>query len=108
MIAALALMSGSPAAHAGPCSAQIAQVKLQISQAQKVAAPRGAGEPSAAQSVGAQLHHQPTPSTVQSAEHKANAEGEAALDRAHKADAAGDAKACAIALEQVRALYGLQ
>jgi hypothetical protein len=45
---------------------------------------------------------------VQSAEHKANAEGEAALDRAYKADAAGDAKACAIALEQVRALYGLQ
>ena len=70
--------------------------------------PGGAGEPSAPQSVGAQLHHQPTPGSVQSAEHKARADSEAALNRARKADAEGNASACAKALTEARALYGIQ
>ena len=48
--------------------------------------------PSAPQSVGAQLHHQPTPGSVEGAEHKAREMADAALDRARKADAAGDAE----------------
>ena len=68
----------------------------------------GAGEPSAPQSVGAQLHHQPTPGSVQSAERTANADGEAALARARKADAEGNAGACAKALTEARALYGIE
>jgi hypothetical protein len=69
--------------------------------------PSGAGEPSAPQTLGAQLHHQPTAGTVQNAEHKANADGDAALERARKADAAGDAEGCTAALREAKNLYGI-
>ena len=64
--------------------------------------------PTAPQSVGAQLHHQPTPGSVEGAEGKARADGLAALDRARKADAAGDAAACKSALEEAKLIYGLE
>jgi hypothetical protein len=108
MLAAVALLGSSAALCAGPCTTQIAQLEQQIRQAQAVAPPGGAGEPSAPQSVGAQLHHQPTPSSVHHAERQANADGDAALARARDADAAGDAAGCAKALGQARALYGLE
>jgi hypothetical protein len=57
------------AAHSGTCTAQIAQLEQQI---------RG----TAPQSIEAQLHHQPTPRTVQNAESKAIADADAALQRA--------------------------
>jgi hypothetical protein len=107
-LAAMAFVGAATAAHAGPCTTQISQLEQQIRQAQAVSPPGGAGEPSAPQSVGAQLHHQPTPQAVESAEHKANADGEAALDRARKADAEGNAAACAKALTQAKDLYGLE
>jgi hypothetical protein len=56
------------AAHSGTCTAQIAQLEQQI---------RG----TAPQSIEAQLHHQPTPRTVQNAETKAIADADAALQR---------------------------
>ena len=96
------------ATQAGPCASQITQVEQAIRQAQAKSRPGGAGEPSAAQSVGAQLHHQPTPGSVQSAERMAIADGDAALERARKADAAGDAPACAKALAEAKALYGVE
>lgn len=95
-------------AQAGPCTAQIAQVEQQIRQAQAARDPGGAGAPSAPQSVGAQLHHQPTPGTVAGAEDKARDAAMAALDKARTADAAGNASACARALADARELYGLQ
>jgi len=99
-----ACSAGSEAALAGPCTDQIAAVERQIQ-----AAPAGPQSgPSAAQSVGAQLHHQPTPGSVQSAEGEARSAAAAALLRARAADAAGDAAACKKALEDVRELYGLQ
>jgi hypothetical protein len=52
------------AAHSGTCAAQIAQLEQQV---------RGSG-PTAPQSIEAQLHHQPTPRTVQNAESKAIAD----------------------------------
>lgn len=107
-LAALALVGSSAALSAGPCTTQITQLERQIRQAQAVALPGGAGEPSAPQSVGAQLHHQPTLGSVQRAERKANADGDAALARAKDADAAGDAAGCAKALKEARALYGLE
>jgi len=92
-----------PAAVAGPCTAQIAQLEQQIS-----VTPAGPETgPTADQSVGAQLHHQPTPSAVAHAERKANADADAALDRAHKADDAGDAAGCAAALREARRLYDI-
>ena len=87
-------------------TAEIAQLDKNIRQAQATGDPGGAGEPSAPQSVGAQLHHQPTPGSVQSAERRANADGDAALARARQADANGDAAACAKALREARDIYG--
>ena len=102
-----ACIGSAAAAQAGPCATQIAQVEQQIRLAQASSPPEGAGEPSAPQSVGAQLHHQPTPQSVKSAESRARADSATALDRARKADAAGDAAACAKALAEAKALYGL-
>jgi hypothetical protein len=106
VLTAVGLIGGAATSEAGPCTTQISQVEQQIHKAQ-AASPGGAGEPTAPQSVGAQLHHQPTPQTVESAESKAHAGAEAALDRARKADAEGDASACAKALKEARELYGI-
>jgi len=107
-LAAVALIGGSAACNAGPCTTQISQVEKQIRSAQAASPPGGAGDPSAPQSVGAQLHHQPTPGSVERAENQAVADGDAALERARKADAAGNATACAKALTETKELYGLQ
>jgi hypothetical protein len=101
------LLGSAEVAYAGPCTAQIAQVEQKIRELQASSPPGGAGEPSLPQSVGAQLHHQPTARSVEGAESKANAEGAAALDRARRADAAGDANACANALQDAKDLYGI-
>jgi hypothetical protein len=101
-------IGGAAAAYAGPCTGQIAQAEEQIRQAQASAPPGGAGEPTAPQSVGAQLHHQPTPQSVDSADSRARADSTAALKRAREADAAGNAAACAKALNEARALYGIE
>lgn len=98
------LVGGAVNAQAGPCTAGIAEVER---YAQSIA-PSPTTGPTAPQSVGAQLHHQPTPGSVEGAESKARADGLAALDRARKADAAGDAAACTSALEDAKLIYGLQ
>lgn len=93
-----------PAVHAGPCTAQINSLQQQI----KLAGSNPAVGPSGTQTVGAQLHHQPTPATVQNAESVANTDADAALDRARKADAAGDASGCQKALVEANRLYGFE
>lgn len=93
-----------PSAYAGPCTRQIGNLEQQI----KLSAASATVGPSGPQTVGAQLHHQPTPSTVERAETKANTDADAALDRARKADAAGDASGCKNALVEARRLYGLE
>jgi hypothetical protein len=98
-----ALLFATTVSHAGPCTAQIAQLQLQI----KVSAPGPTTGPTAPQTVGAQLHHQPTPGTVEHAEISANADADAALDRARKADADGNARGCKKALRAARRLYGV-
>jgi hypothetical protein len=103
MLLTVALI-GAGAAEAGPCTTEIAQLQRQI----RASAAAQAGGPSARQTVGAQLHHQPTPSAVESAESRASADAIAALDRARKADAAGDAEACHQAVDQARWLYGVE
>jgi hypothetical protein len=93
-----------PSAFAGPCTTQIATLDQQI----KIAASNPNVGPSGTQTVGAQLHRQPTPNTVEHAEVRANADADAALARARKADAAGDAPGCQSALMEARRLYGLE
>jgi len=101
MIAILA--AGMANAQAGPCTAQIAAIERSI----QTSAPGPDTGPTAPQSVGAQLHHQPTPGSVEGAEHRARADGVEALNRARQADAAGDAAACRKALEDAKLIYGL-
>ncbi len=97
------LVAGAVNAQAGPCTARIVQIERYVQNS----APGPDTGPSAPQSVGAQLHHQPTPGSVEGAENRARADGLAALDRARKADAAGDAAACAKAIEEAKLIYGL-
>ncbi len=59
------------------------------------------------QTVGAQLHRQPTPDSIARAEQElregaAARQAQAALDRARAADTKGDAAGCADALVEVR------
>ena len=91
------------AAQAGPCTAQIIAFNQQI----KTITPGPESGPTAPQTVGAQLHRQPTPGTVEHAEHVANKDADAALADARKADAAGDAAGCKAALKEARRLYAV-
>jgi hypothetical protein len=97
------MLGGVGAAHSGPCTTQIAALEQQIN----TTPPGPESGPSAPQTLGAQLHHQPTPGSVDRGEHLANKDGDVALDRARKADERGDAKICNDALDQARRLYGI-
>jgi hypothetical protein len=101
LIAGASLLGASGVAHSGPCTAQIAQVEQQIA----VAPPGPQSGPTAPQTLGAQLHHQPTPADVEHAERFASKLWHAALMRAVKADAAGDATGCRAALNEAKNLY---
>lgn len=103
LLAVIAVLSSISAAHAGPCTVQIAQIEQRIS-ADNANISNG---PSAPQTIGAQLGRQPTPATVQSAEHTANSLAQAALDRVRKANDAGNAAVCREALAKLKDLYGL-
>jgi hypothetical protein len=97
------LIYTSETALSGPCTAQI----LQFEQQTASASPTLASGPTATQSVDAQLHRQPTPSTVGQADHIANKDGDAAIEQAKKADSANDAAGCNAALVVARRLYGI-
>jgi hypothetical protein len=102
-VASAIMLGGVGAAHSGPCTTQIAALEQQIN----TTPPGPESGPSAPQTLGAQLHHQPTPGSVDRGEHLANKDGDVALDRARKADERGDAKICNDALDQARRLYGI-
>jgi hypothetical protein len=101
ILSASALSASS--AYAGPCAAQIAQIEQQINTDNLNVSER----PSAPQTIGAQLGHQPTPATVQSGEREAGALARTALNRVREADGAGNAAACREALAKLKDLYGL-
>ena len=101
--AGTALLAGPGVAHSGPCTAQIAALEQQI----KVAPPGPQTGPTGPQTLGAQLHYQPTPRDVAHAEHAANKDADAALERARKADAAGNAAGCNAALTEAKRLYDI-
>jgi hypothetical protein len=98
------LVAGAVDAQAGPCTEGITEVERYLARS----TPGPTTGPTAAQSVGAQLHHQPTPGSVEGAENKARADGSAALDRARKADAEGDAGTCTRALQEAKLIFGLE
>lgn len=95
---AITVLCSGGVAHSGPCTSQIEKLEQQIQHA--LSSP-GSGA-TAPQTVGAQLHHQPTPGSVQNAERQANAAADAALRRARQADADGNAAACAKAFDEAK------
>jgi hypothetical protein len=94
--------------EAGPCSQGINRVLTDIDV--KLNALAAAG-PSEQQGIGAQLHRQPTPRSMAEAESKADnlpagiiEKVRDAMERARKADAAGDKDACESALNDAEKL----
>jgi hypothetical protein len=103
---ALALLMGAGLgmhhAHAGPCSEQINQLETAL---------RDSGGPPAGltanQSIGAQLSHQPTPSSVERAREEAAAQADEVLMRAKELDATGKHAECMRAVKDARVRFGL-
>jgi hypothetical protein len=91
-------LCGQVVAFAGPCTEQITQLEQRVA----TSTPGPQSGPTDAQSVGAQLHHQPTPGSVVLAEQAADEDGVAAIDHAKRADAAGDAASCNQAVAEAR------
>ena len=90
-------------ARAGPCTEEIAQFEKNLRQSAK----NPSAGPTAPQSIGAQLGHQPTPGSVKHADVKAQTAFDAALARAKTLDAEGKRK-CTQALAHANRLFSLQ
>jgi hypothetical protein len=91
-------------AHAGPCSAEIAQFERAVRQS---AGNPNAG-PFAPQSIGAQIDRQPTPASVKRAKERAQAQFAAVLARAKRLDAQGNRSGCSRALDVAKDMFNLQ
>jgi hypothetical protein len=102
-VVAAALGLSVAAAHAGPCTAEIAQFEQAVRQS---AGNPNAG-PMAPQSIGAQLDRQPTPASIKHAERRAQATFAARLARAKRLDAKGNRACCARALAAAKRMYNL-
>jgi len=105
LVVGASIFAVSLPAYAGPCSKDIERVQLKLDARLNALAAAG---PSAKQSVGAQLHRQPTPRSMADAEHRLGEVSSSAMEkvgdamaRARKADAAGDDSACQRALADV-------
>lgn len=101
--AAAAVLASAGVAHSGPCTARIAALEQQV----RALPPGPKSGPTFSQTLGAQLHHQPTPEDVEHAQQIARKQADAALEAARKADAAGNASACDAALTEAKRLYDI-
>lgn len=101
--AAAAIVCAAGPAWSGPCTAQIAAFETQMGQTP--ASP--AAGPTFSQTLGAQLHNQPTPRDVEHAQNVAKDLVQAALAKAKAADEAGKADECNAQLARARHLYGI-
>ena len=104
IIAVVALCLGIASAHAGPCTAAIAQFEKAVRES---AGNPNAG-PMARQSIGAQLDRQPTPASVKRAEERAQTSFNAVMARAKRLDAQGNRSGCTRALAAAKRMYNLQ
>ena len=101
-LAVIVMLALIPAfAHAGPCSAGIAQLEETVRQS--------AGDPDAGlmahQSVDAQLGHQPTPGSLKRARDRLHAKFSARMARAERLDKRGDREGCMRALAAAKRMY---
>jgi hypothetical protein len=90
LVICIALGLGVTSARAGPCGDEIAQLEKTLRQSEG----NPAGGPTASQSIGAQLRHQPTPDSVRRAEVDSRAGLDAVLTRAKALDAEGKTAEC--------------
>jgi negative regulator of sigma E activity len=111
LIGAAALAALAQPAAAGPCTGDINAMQTEIDAKLNAAAARGKAAP---QSTAAQLHRQPTPNSIASAEAQVGDIPEKDvvalrqfLDQARRADDSGDLGACRKALADARKLGGL-
>jgi hypothetical protein len=103
LIVSAALSATTGFAHAGACADQIAQLRQ---AARAWAADRAAG-PTAPQSIEAQLHHQPTPGTVQQGLTSAQLMFANSLTQAEALDAQGRESDCLLAVRRAKQMLGL-
>jgi hypothetical protein len=92
----------STSAHTDTCSNQIAQ--LEASASQSMGNP--IAKPTVAQSIDAQLHHQPTRDSVRRAEENAKLRFASILARAKTLDADGKMTECIQSLAEAKRLLG--
>jgi hypothetical protein len=102
------MVSSTIAATAGPCASKIEQVEGSVRAKLEQIIASG---PSSAETVGARLHHQPTPSSIAAEESRLGQLPQAtidkvksALNRARDADHLGSIEDCERALEDVEIL----
>jgi hypothetical protein len=88
LVISIALGLAMTSAHASACSAEIAQLEKAIPANNPAAAP------TAPQSIGAQLGHQPTPESMRRAEAASTTGLDDILNRAKALDAEGKTKEC--------------
>jgi hypothetical protein len=88
LVASIALGLAITSAHASACSDEIVQLEKAMSEK------RAAAAPTAPQSIGAQLGHQPTPESMRRAEAAATTGVDDILNRAKTLDAEGKTKEC--------------
>jgi hypothetical protein len=91
-------------ALAGPCTEQIAQIE----QAARANASVPDAGPMAPQSVGAQLHRQPTPNSIKQAQQQTDAQFDATLASAKDLDKQGKRAECTAKVDELKRLLDLQ
>ncbi len=100
---AAAFIATQTTAQAGACTEEIAKL-------QKVAddtRAHGFTGPTANQSIGAQLHHQPTPESIAVAENMASGKVDAVLASAKKSDDEGKEADCMSSIEKAKLLLNV-
>ncbi len=101
VVTGIILGFGVACAGAGPCTTEIQKIEKALNEPNSPFAPTGR------QSVGAQLGRQPTPSSVDRAEQKADTHYTAALDHARALDNQNNPD-CQQAVKELKALIGMQ
>ncbi len=92
------------AAHAGACTDEIAKLQKLAS----ASVPRAFVGPTGRQTIGAQLHHQPTPESIAQAKSGAADSVDLVLAKARDLDAAGKEAECMGSLDKAKYLLGLE
>ena len=108
LLSAVALAATIDAGEAGPCTADIDQLQAELDA--KLDATAGSSR-FGRESLGADLHHEPTPGSIARAEERLGEGSDlgqalAALERARKIDETGNRFACEQAIAEARRALG--